>query len=118
MTDVLYMETKPLGIKVILVAPGAVKSNIATNGAQNFQLSEDSLYKEYLPNIIQRIFSSQERPMSSEEFSGKVVRQALNKNPGYFMTLGPNSLMFWFWKRFLPRMMPLNILWRVYSKKL
>lgn len=117
MTDTLYMETKPLGIKVVLVAPGAIKSRIADNGARRFELPEDSLYKEYLSNIVQRIFHSQQRPMSSEAFSTRIVRMALSQNPAYFLSLGPMSTVFWLWKRFFPRVTSLNILWSRFSKK-
>jgi short-subunit dehydrogenase len=37
MTDILYMELKPFNINVMYIAPGSVRSNIASNQASRFR---------------------------------------------------------------------------------
>jgi short-subunit dehydrogenase len=117
LTDTLFMETKPLGIKVMLVAPGSIRSNIANNASRGYQLPEGSLYKDYLPNIIQRIYASQQRPMAAEVFARKVVAAALRKDPPYYLTLGTNSTTFWILKNLFSRVFSLNFIWKYFSKK-
>ena len=113
MTDVLAMECSFLkkNIKVMLIAPGAIKSNIA-NSAADYDVPPDSLFKQFTQIIHKRIAASQGgNATTAEEFSRQVVSQVLNTNPPEYMTLGgyatasaiaqwmPRSLMRWaMWK--------------------
>ena len=90
MTDALALECSFLNkdIKVILVAPGAVKSNIMNNVA-GYDMSPDSLFKQYAQTIHRQIAASQGRKsQTAEEFSQQVVSQVLKPNPPAYMTLG------------------------------
>jgi 1-acylglycerone phosphate reductase len=116
-SEVLYMELKPLNISVLHVAPGAIKSNIANNGVARFSLPEDTLYSEYLPSIFKRIQSSQgPNSMPTDRFAAKVVHQALSKRPPRYMTLGGGSTLFSVLK-WLPRGFALYVLWRTFSPR-
>ena len=110
------MELQPFGIHVLHVAAGGVKSNIATNGLVNFSLLENTLYGQFVHNIIDRVNASQDSAsIKNEEFAKKVVANALKKNPPRYMTLGGHSLMFSiFW--WLPRGLVLYILWKRFSR--
>jgi len=111
------MECKPFNISVLLVAPGAVKSNISNNQASRFSLPSDSLYKSFLHNIIERLHLSQtSNAMPSKAFAKEVVTKALRRNPPSYMTLGGNSSLFSFVK-YLPRTWVFWLLWRRFSKK-
>ena len=117
MSEVLSMECKPFNISVLLVAPGAVKSNISNNQASRFSLPSDSLYKSFLHNIIERLHLSQtSNAMPSKAFAKEVVTKALRRNPPSYMTLGGNSSLFSFVK-YLPRTWVFWLLWRRFSKK-
>jgi len=99
----LAMECKPFGVKVMLVAPGGVTSNIANNQAETLTLSPTTMYKDYEPKIIQRMKASQGRgSMDTNEFARKVVAQALRATPPPYMTLGYNSTLFYL-LQWLPR---------------
>jgi NAD(P)-dependent dehydrogenase (short-subunit alcohol dehydrogenase family) len=90
MTDALAMECSFLckNIKVILVAPGAVKSNIASNAA-GYDLAPDSLFKQFTQIIHRRIALSQGgNSQPAEEFSQQVVSQVLRPSPPEYITLG------------------------------
>ncbi|KAF8973621.1 oxidoreductase [Flammula alnicola] len=116
-SEVLFMELKPLGISVLHVSPGGVQSNIAANGTTRFALAPDTLYTEYLPDIIRRINLSQGAgSMPSQAFAVKVVSSALRKNPPRYMTLGGSSGLFALFK-WLPRGMVLLHLWRRFSQR-
>lgn len=97
MTDALGMECSFLNknIKVMLVAPGAVKSNIVKN-ASVYEIPSNSMFKRFTQIIQKRISASQERnTMKAEEFSQQVVSQVLRKNPPSYITLGGLSTLFW-----------------------
>jgi len=114
-SEVLHMELRPLGIHVLHVTAGGVKSNIAANGLNGFSLPEDTLYGQFVPNIIDRVNASQDHAsLRSEEFARRVVANALKANPPRYMTLGGHSLMFsiiWW----LPRSLVLYFFWKRFS---
>jgi hypothetical protein len=111
------MECRPFGIKVFHVAPAQVKSNIASTGASNFSLPENSMYKSYLPGMMERIYSSQgPKSMPTKVFAKRVVDKALLPNPPLYLCDGGNA---WLFKLFmwLPRVVTLAFMWRRFCKK-
>ncbi|KAI1793157.1 NAD-P-binding protein [Ganoderma leucocontextum] len=103
LTDSLYMECKPLNINVILLAPGAVKSNIATNQALHVHLPPDSLYKDYFDHILERLTLVQENnPMPTEVYA-QTTYMSLGKMTGWakvFQWLPRGWVLDMIWKRF------------------
>ncbi|KAJ2914276.1 hypothetical protein MD484_g6117, partial [Candolleomyces efflorescens] len=119
MSQVLAMECQPYNVKVLHVAPGAIKSNISNNGTTQFSLPENSLWKEYLPDMIRRIHASQgSSAMPNEAFAKVVVGKALRKNNSFYnyLTLGGQAFLFSVLK-WLPRLTVLKLMWKTYSKK-
>lgn len=75
MSDALSMECSYLDkhIKVMLIAPGTVRSNIAHNAA-DYELFPDSLFKQFTQIINKRNRSTlRGNAVTAEEFSRKVV---------------------------------------------
>lgn len=90
MTDTLSMECGFLNknIKVTLVVPGAVKTNIS-NGASSFGLPPHSLFKNFTQVIYSRMMASQgPTSIMPEDFARQVVPQVLRTDPPGYMTLG------------------------------
>jgi len=117
MSDILTMELKPFDIKVMYIAPGAIRSNISNNQAATFKLPETSRYQQYLPNIIQRMNSSQgPNSLPAEEFARQVVRRVLQKKPPLYMTLGGNARIFKLFA-WLPKGFVLWYCWRLFSRR-
>ena len=103
------MECRPFNIKVLLVAPGGVKSNIAAN--QTYNPPPDTLYAGFTERVLARRDVSQSSPMPADVFAKRVVTKALAPTPPNYMTLGKNSMIFWF-LTLLPRHWLLSILWK------
>ena len=103
------MECRPFNIKVLLIAPGGVRSNIAANWS--YIPPPDTLYAKYLDKILARQNISQSSPMPTDVFAEQVVTKALAPNPPSYMTLGKGSMLFRFlvW---LPRKWVLSIFWK------
>ncbi|KAJ7239265.1 NAD-P-binding protein [Mycena rebaudengoi] len=113
-SEVMQMECRPFNIKVMLVCPGGIKSNVAQNASTHFELQPSSLYQQYLPNIIKRMWSSQDTSsISAEEFAKVVAKKSLAPNPPlYLKNIGSNSMVFAILK-WLPREWVLNLMWKL-----
>jgi len=102
-------------IKVILVVPGAVKSNIANNVA-GYDLSPDSLFRRFTQIVQERIATSQgPRAKTAEGFSQHVVSQVLKPNPPEYMTLGGFSTVFAI-AQWMPRFLVRWGMWRIWNR--
>lgn len=114
-SDALRMELAPFGIKVITVQPGAVKSNLGNRSDSDVgkHVSADSAYAPILDAIHQRAQTSQENPMSAEEFAAKLVKILNKKNPKIIIRLGKGGHFLPFLKRLLPE----SMLDKILSKK-
>jgi 1-acylglycerone phosphate reductase len=109
LTNALEMECRPFNIKVMLVAPGGVKSNISAN--QSYYPPPDTLYAKHAEKILARQNISQQSPMPTDVFAKQVVTKALAANPPGYMSLGRSSMLFWFLTWF-PRLWVLSFLWK------
>jgi 1-acylglycerone phosphate reductase len=117
LSEVLAMECRPFNVDVMLVAPGAVRSNIAKNQAASFSLQADSLYGDFLENIIGRMNASQSsRSMATDEFAKRVVTKALAKSPPTYMLLGGFTIGVAIFK-WMPRSWVLSTIWKYFSRK-
>ncbi|THV00597.1 oxidoreductase [Dendrothele bispora CBS 962.96] len=117
-TETLQMECRPLGINVMLVNPGAITSNI-NQGTQatDYNLPENSLYKNYIPAIMHTMYISQSKrygSMDSFEFAEKVSQKILSKNPPQLVRLG-GSIGIMVLLQWLPRTWALGLIWRAMS---
>ncbi|KAL4063889.1 hypothetical protein V8B97DRAFT_1928126 [Scleroderma yunnanense] len=111
-TEGLSMELKPFGIKVMLVAPGGVKSNISKNQASTFKLSPDSMYKDYEERMIERMnLAANKDSMPTDEFARQVVEKALSAAPPPYMSLGWNASKV-AWSQWLPRQYVLGLMYK------
>jgi len=112
-TETLSSECKPLGVNVMLVEPGGVKSNLSTNAEPTYTLPPTSLYKAYIDNIIARIHVSQgPKTMNTDEFAKEVVKRTLRPTPARYISIGDKSTTLWI-VSLLPRSLALWIIWRM-----
>jgi 1-acylglycerone phosphate reductase len=112
-TNTLEMECRPFNIKVLLVSPGGVSSNLSAN--QSYNPAPNSLYTKYTEKILARLNLSQSSPMATDIFAKQVVRKALASKPPSYMTLGSGSTFFWLLS-WLPRAWVLSLLWNRFGK--
>ncbi|KAI6040791.1 oxidoreductase [Pisolithus marmoratus] len=101
-TEGLSMELKPFGIKVMLVAPGGVKSNISANQALTFKLPPTSHYVEYEERLIERMnLAAHKDSMPTDAFAREVVANALASCPPPYLSLGWST-----WKVYISQWLP------------
>jgi NAD(P)-dependent dehydrogenase (short-subunit alcohol dehydrogenase family) len=93
LSDVLRMELAAFGIDVILVQPGAVRSNIAASGAVGIERysREPSRYRAVAREIEQRAYVSQRAPMEADEFARRLVDRVTRRRPPRLIRLGQKA---------------------------
>lgn len=118
LTDTLDMELRPLGVKVMLLVPGAVGSHFETAQTAALQpLPESSLYTSYRDTITAMTVVNQleKNNMPVDVFARKVVARVVSRNPPRTLILGGATGILSF-LRWLPRSWMLAILWSYFSK--
>lgn len=111
------MEAKPFDVNVVLIMPGAVKSNIADKAlASGVHMPDESMYRSYEPQIVRRVLTSQgPGSMPSDEFARRAVNATLAARPPRSIMIGGSTT---YWKMFawLPKTMVLDSLWNRFLK--
>ncbi|KAJ6594367.1 hypothetical protein B0H19DRAFT_917899 [Mycena capillaripes] len=107
-TETLRMECQPLNVKVVLVAPGSIKSNISAKSA--YTMAEDSFYKAFEKQIKHVIQTKEYGVMDTDEFAAIVVGKITSPNPPQYVTLGGFSGTFKLLK-WLNRQTAESIIW-------
>ncbi|GAX78022.1 hypothetical protein CEUSTIGMA_g5464.t1 [Chlamydomonas eustigma] len=104
LTDVLRLELAPFGVQVMLVAPGAIRSNMGKNNLDHMDLNSLKIFKPFAENIQQRAVTSQTSSSTpTDHFATKVVdeitRSTLRRQfiYGHRTTLVLFVLMFPYW---------------------
>eukprot|EP00798_Chlamydomonas_sp_ICE-L_P010262 gene10262-8181_t len=96
MSEALKMELAPFGINVMVVAPGAIKSNMGTNSLTNLDLDALKLFKPYEEHLKARALASQPANATpTADFAQMVVKKMLSPAPPAFFSAGTFSTMFW-----------------------
>jgi len=92
-SEVLRMEVSPLGIDVVVVQPGGVRSSIADSGARDLARyrSQRSRYQRVYAGIARRTYASQENPMPAEDFARELVTRAFATPPPRLIRLGTGT---------------------------
>jgi NAD(P)-dependent dehydrogenase (short-subunit alcohol dehydrogenase family) len=100
MSDTLDMELSPLGIRVFLLCPGYVKTQLAANDVATL-LPPNSLYGPWRENIRQNEIGVKSG-MPVDQFARKVVDGALASTPARYMSIGTDVGIVSFF-RWMPR---------------
>ena len=92
LSETLRMEVAPLGIKVVVVQPGAVRSQVAYSATQSSELERyqqnNSLYHSVHQHILRRAQASQDQPMASEVFASRVWNRLSKTSPPSVIRVG------------------------------
>ena len=115
LTDVLRLEMAPFGIKVMTIAPGAIRSNIGKNNEKRLDISSIKLFDKYKDSIQARASTSQSaKSTPTDVFAIEVVRRILKRDPPPFFAYGHLSGLFLFLLR-LPRFLVDFVIKRMFS---
>ena len=95
LSDILRIEVAPLGIDVVVVQPGGVRSQIAASGSVGIErfAEESSHYHKVYENIQQRVAMSQDNPMEADKFARTVVAAATRRTAPRVIRAGSGATM-------------------------
>ncbi|KAJ7497719.1 hypothetical protein FB451DRAFT_1460333 [Mycena latifolia] len=116
-TETLRMECQPIGVKVVLIAPGSIRSNISVKSA--YTVPEDSFYKSLEKQIKHVMYQSQTKEygvMDTEQFANTVVGKVVSPTPPQYLTLGGFTTRWWVLK-WLSRTTAEAIIWSMAQKE-
>ncbi|GAM20476.1 hypothetical protein SAMD00019534_036510 [Acytostelium subglobosum LB1] len=94
-SDALRMELAPFGVKVVIVQPGAVKSELANNAIpeMNQRLeSTGTLYERIREYIVKRSTYAVDRGMPAKDFAERTINAVLRANPPAHYVTAPLSM--------------------------
>ncbi len=84
MSDALRMETRPFGVRVILVEPGGTRTNfntIANQNAQRFATDTKSPYQRFFAPLVRFIKQSEGFAFPPEMVARVILRSLSTRNP-------------------------------------
>jgi hypothetical protein len=89
-TEVLSEELRFFNVHTLLVAPGAITSNIASTGLKDYHAPSNSLYQDYTKAVIDRISLSQTEParLSSDQAARIIVDRVLGSDESHLPLFG------------------------------
>lgn len=114
-SESLWYELKPLGINVVLVQPGFIKSNSFKN-VYYTELSHpkkcfDGPYSDYYQNMTPFIEKMMDISLSTPQRIAKTVEKIIvTENPPLWIPATPDATLFYYIRRILPRRWLLPIL--------
>lgn len=107
-SDALRMELKPFGIDIVVVDPGAVKSEWYMNAIKTlFEMTEGTNYENVAKHIIENMVRRQKKLPSPDIVANIISRIVSVKNPAprYIITNEAKLIMFLKW------ILPERIFW-------
>ncbi|MGD0279603.1 MAG: SDR family NAD(P)-dependent oxidoreductase [Smithella sp.] len=102
-SESLRMELAPFGIKVVIVQPGGIKSNLSGNAGKDIERFKKSPYGPIQSFIVARASASQDNATPVEDFAKALVDKLVKKKTPKLIRLGEGSALLPFIARF-PRM--------------
>ncbi|XP_041003075.1 short-chain dehydrogenase ptmH-like [Juglans microcarpa x Juglans regia] len=95
MSNTLRVELRPFGVNVVLVLPGAVRSNFGRANVQNLKHNDWKLYKDFKEAIEERARASQVgKATDATIFARHVVKKVLSPKPPKQIVFGHMTGLF------------------------
>ncbi|EOX91760.1 PREDICTED: uncharacterized oxidoreductase SSP0419 [Theobroma cacao] len=95
MTNSLRVELRPFGINVVLVVPGAVRSNFGSSSLERLGDHDWKLYKEFKEAIAERARASQgSKATDATMFARHVAKKVLSPKPPKQIVFGHMTGLF------------------------
>lgn len=90
LSEVLRMEVEPFGIEVLVVQPGAVRSDVANKAPKDLERysAPTSLYGPVVDQIERRSRASQRNPTATDEFARRLADTLLRERAPRTVRLG------------------------------
>ncbi len=111
----LRMELAPLGIDVVAICPGDIKTNFTANRLKEFDTTDR--YGTRLETATEKSDSREEKRMSAETCGRKIYKKISKKKTKPFYIIGAKYKALYFVSRITPKSWLLNITNKLYGGK-
>jgi short-subunit dehydrogenase len=101
-SDALRMELMPLGIDVVTVQPGGIRSAFGQSAANQVSLAADSPFQAVREGVLARANESQSNAMPAEDFARQLVARLAQVPTPVLVRLVEKSTLLPAMKRLLP----------------
>ncbi len=101
-SDALRMELRPLGIDVVTVQPGGIRSSFGDRAADQVNLAVESPYQAIRSGVLARANESQDDATSADVFADELVHQLKRARPPAVIRIGKKSTLLPLLKQVLP----------------
>lgn len=109
----LRMELKPLGIDVVAICPGDIKTNFTKNRIKDFDTNER--YGERLMKATTKSDSREDKRMPADKCAKKIFKCINRKRCKPFYIIGGKYKVLYFFTRITPKSWLLNITEKLYG---
>lgn len=109
----LRMELKELGIDVVAICPGDIKTNFTKNRIKEFETNDR--YKDRLERATIKSDSREEKRMSSEACAKQIFRKINKKKCKPMYIIGGKYKLLYFLTKITPKSWLLNITEKIYG---
>ncbi|MCQ3830210.1 SDR family oxidoreductase [Microbulbifer elongatus] len=119
LSDVLRLELKPFGIRVVTVQPGAIASEFGRHAETSLRglLAPDSWYKRSEDQVRARAVESQQNATLARDLAKRLAAELLRKRPATLLRIGNKSRLLPWVARWLPRWLRDRMLSRRFGLK-
>lgn len=114
-SDALRMELKPLGVRVVTVQPGGIRTSFGNNAANQVNLSVTSPYQAIKDGVMARANDSQTDAMPADAFAHALIKMLARRHCPAVIRLGEKSRLLPWMKRVVPTRLLDGILSRRYQ---
>lgn len=111
----LRMELAPLGIDVVAICPGDIKTNFTANRLKEFETTDR--YGTRLETATEKSDSREDKRMSAETCGKKIYAKITKKKTKPFYIIGAKYKALYFVSRITPKSWLLNITNKLYGGK-
>jgi 1-acylglycerone phosphate reductase len=117
LAETLDMELRPLGVRVLLLALGTVRSTIGASSAALHDFAPaPAFYDAFRANINARVGPQGAGAMPADEYARRVADAAFAPSPPQYLSFGGFALIVWLLS-WIPRRPRLSLIWKMYSDK-
>jgi short-subunit dehydrogenase len=103
LSDALRMELAPLGIGVMTVQPGAIRSQFGATAQRGVELAQDSWYAAVADGVAARAGASQQHATTAEDLAEQLCTAVLSPRPPALLRIGNGSRALPAIARWIPR---------------